>query len=260
MEKYIKSSIIIFLTLFLLFSCKDDDEPRNVQDLRDDFSNLDINAGINDITIESLQEGDFWDMRIIVPESASASNKVPLIISLHGGASIVSQLYKDTECLLEPGFANLDAILISPSSQGYLWMEAVNQHQITAIVDLAKDFLPVDVSRIAITGYSDGGIGSWFFGQHYPDFFSATIPMASMYNSAASSGLVNPMPVPVYVIHGTNDQVFDYTTSSTLIQASIDAGSDITFVTATNLEHYNYCTYAPYLVDAVAWLENSVWN
>lgn len=256
-----KFTVVTLILVLLLASCKDDEpDIRTVSDLRNDFANLTINAGTNDITIESLNEGQFWDMRIIVPESASNTNRVPLIISLHGAANTNSNLYKDTQCLLEPGFENLEAVLISPSSKGYLWFQGASQLQITAIVDLATRYLPVKASKVAITGYSDGAIGAWYYAQHYSDLFSAAIPISGLYNSADSNGVVRPIQTPIYVVHGTADQLFNYDTSATLIQASIDAGSDITFVSATELEHYNSCTYVPYLVDAAAWLEDTVWN
>ena len=103
MAKFVK--YIWFLLLFIL-SCNspnpnfiddqnDDgnviiDLPRTADDVRNDFQNFDFKPGINDVSLESITEGLFWNFRIIVPEEASNLNKKPLIISLHGGAQNVS--------------------------------------------------------------------------------------------------------------------------------------------------------------------------
>lgn len=255
------------LIVTLLISCSKENESndpvdlaRTEADVRADFQNLVINTGINDFTLESNNENFFWNFRIIAPAGASTSNKRPLIISLHGDATIVSDAYKATACLAQPGLEALNAYIVSPSSKGFLWFDAPNQNQIIALVDLMKAYLPIDENKIAVTGYSDGGNGSWFFAQFYPNLFSASIPMASSYNPINSSGVVQKIDIPMYVIHGSEDALFPVEITESYVNSSNAVGSNITFTVAQGLIHTAPCDYVSYLQDAGAWLETEVWN
>lgn len=238
------------------------DLPRTEQDVRNDFQNLNLQPGVNDVQLETLTEGLFWKFRIIVPEGASDTNKKPLIFSLHGSARTVSEdIHKSTNCLIQPATDGiLDAYIISPNSGGQLWYEVNNQIQILALYDLATSYLHVDTTKTAITGYSDGGNGSWFYMQYFPDMFTAAIPMATSYNTVKNDGSIEAIQKPLYVIHGENDQLFPLATTQGYVDASINAGSDITFVVAPGLDHYQPCDYVPYLKDGIEWLINTVWN
>lgn len=262
------SYALIFIFSFLLItgcsSSGDDDippkEPRNAADVREDFSNLAINNGANDLALESLEEGIFWYFRIVQPESASSANKRPLIVDLHGGArNVLADVHKTTSCLIIPGMENLDAYIIRPNSNGYQWYEQFNQVQVQALVDMASQYLHVDTNKIVVMGYSDGGNGSFFFAQFFPDVFSAAIPLASSYDTSNSSGYTK-FDIPIYAFHGEDDQLFDIETTQEYIDGSIDAGSDITFVRVAGLDHYAGCEYQTYMPDVEEWLLNSVWD
>lgn len=260
--------LYLFIGL-LLFNCNKNENfntpknqgPRTADDVRTDFSNLDINPGINDITLESNIENVFWNFRIIVPQNASNTNKKPLIFSLHGGAqNYLPDAHKSTDCLITPGIEGIiDAFVVSPNSNGKLWYDPANQSQILALYDLMTSYLPIDTSKIAITGYSDGGNGSWFYSQYFPSLFSAAIPMATSYNTAKSDGSIEKINIPLYVIHGADDQLFPLATTQEYVNASIAAGSNIQFVVAANLNHYQPCDYVSYLRDAASWLA-TLWN
>ena len=267
---YNSLKIVSFFVLFFLFvSCSSDGDDdtitpvpvRTADDVRADFQNLTINAGVNDLAIESIIPGLFWKFRIIVPVGASSTNKKPLIFRLHGGATNVSNtIHQTTDCLVTPGFQDLDTYIISPNSNGKLWYEEENIVQVLALVDLMTAYLHVDASKRAVMGYSDGGNGAWFFSQYYSGLFSAAIPMATSYAVTSQSGVTHRFAKPIYAIHGENDDLFPLATTQGYIVETVTAGSDVTFVVAPGLEHFNSCTYVPYLQDASDWLVNTVWD
>ncbi len=257
---------------FLLLSCGGGDdgpppdpgpgppEPRSVQDIIDDFNKLTINVGTNDLQLESLVEGMFWNFRIIVPEGATSSNKRPLVVRLHGAAQGGSaSAHKSTECLVEPAFEGKDVFILSPNSNGALWYEQENIVQLLALMDLTTSNLNIDADKVVMTGYSDGGNGSWFYAQYYENLITAAIPMATSYNTMSSSGIVNKINVPLYVIHGSEDDLFPLDITKGFVDESIAAGSDITFVVADGLVHNDPCAYVDELKKAVEWLDTDVW-
>ena len=111
-----------------------------------------------------------------------------------------------------------------------------------------------------VNGYSDGGNGSWYLGETRSNFFSAAIPMASNYASYNPNGTPRVMPIPMYVIHGENDELFSLADIENWVNETNGAGSDITFEIAPDLTHLEPCEYVAYLQNASNWLENYVWE
>lgn len=263
----LKTVSIIFVLLFFVNCGSDEDDGftvapvRTADDVREDFQNLTINAGINDLTLESIVAGQFWKFRIIAPAGASPTNKKPLIFRLHGGATNVSNtIHLTTDCLVSPGFQDVDAYIISPNSNGKLWYEEENIVQVLALVDMMSTYLHIDTNKRVVMGYSDGGNGAWFFSQFYSGLFSAAIPMASSYAVTSQSGVTHQFAKPIYAIHGSDDDLFPLATTQGFIDETVGVGSDVTFVVAPGLEHFNSCAYVSYLQDAADWLVNTVWD
>ena len=113
--------------------------------------------------------------------------------------------------------------------------------------------MKVDPARIAITSYSNGGNGSWFFAEKYPELFSAAIPMASSYRT------LNKIEVPLYVIHGKKDELFEFSLTKKLINIAEERGATITFAVAEELSHFEACSYTDYLKNAAEWLKG-IWK
>jgi len=252
------------LSIIAFVSCSNNDSPSNdsrtYQEVKEDFGSIVFTEGINDISLESTLKNFFWDFRVIIPEGASNTNKRPLIISLHGAAlSLSPDIHKATACLVEPGFNDIEPIIISPNSKGFLWQEDTSQFQILSLLDFALTYLQVDPNKVVITGYSDGGNGTWFYADFYPELFSAAIPMASSHDTSNGLGSYVIYNIPMYVIHGSDDELFSVDLTEGYVNNSINVGSEIEFVIADGLTHNNSCDYVPYLKDAASWLETTVW-
>jgi predicted peptidase len=266
MKNYIHFLFITILCLPLLIGCNKKDEgfenTRSLQDVINDFAQLEFNEGINDISMEGPFSSTVWRFRVIIPEGTSALNKRPLVVCLHGGATIPgSDFHTFTDCLEEPGLINLTPILLCPNSGGGIWYNIPEQEEkVLTLTNLVKQNLPVDLNKVAVMGYSDGGNGAWFYAQYYPNEFSAAIALSSSYNPVRPDNIPVMIDIPIYVIHGENDQLFPLELTQSYINTSIEAGTDIEFVIAEGLEHYNSCSYVPYLLDAATWLQTTVWD
>lgn len=253
---------IIAIT-FISCNSSNDDSPdptnlRTYEDLELDFSAINFTTGNNDISLESLVNSTY-NFRVILPDIDMTNNKRPLIITLHGAAGGDPDAHKTTACYAEPGFEALDAIIISPNGGTLQWPELYNQQMVLTLINLASQFLQVDISKIVVNGYSNGGNGAWFFAETQPSLFSAGIPMASSYNTFNTNGLPRKINVPLYVIHGENDELFPLEQTQEWVTATKDAGSDVTLEVAPGLTHNVPCDYVPYLKNAAAWLQNDVW-
>lgn len=233
--------------------------PLTLEEIEEEFAKLTIETGINDFSIR-IANNQTWDFRIIAPE-VSDNETVPLFVNLHGGAlTLRADAHKGTACLIEPALEDTKAYILSPNSKGLLWYDALNQWQVVNLVDFALKYLNVDSERVVVTGYSDGGNGSWFLSDEYPELFSAGIPMATAYGLSYENGILQRTEIPIYAIQGELDELFPYTNTETYVEQSLDAGSDVTLVQAIGLTHGEPCNYLPYLKDAITWLKTSVWN
>src|SRR6185369_15019054 len=100
------------------------------------------------------------------------------------------------EMLLAPALEDLGAIIVAPDSKGGGWDSAKNDHAVNLLLaDVFKNF-NIDRKRIAVAGFSMGGIGAWNMALKYPDRFSAVIPVAG----APPASLQN-WKLPVFAVH-----------------------------------------------------------
>ncbi|MFD2823275.1 dienelactone hydrolase family protein [Lacinutrix iliipiscaria] len=259
----IKHFLIYLLVTTAFLSCSnnddsDTDNTRTFADLQADFSALTFNPGVNDVTL--LDFNNFtWNFRVVMPDVDFTDNNRPLIVTLHGYSGGAANAHQFTDCYAEPGFEALDAIILSPNGGDQQWFEPYNQEMVLNLTVLAKQYLPVDGSKVVVNGYSDGGNGAWFFSETHPELYSAGIPMASAYGSYEPDGEARVIPIPVYVIHGENDTLFPLENTQEWVDDTILSGSDVTLVVATGLTHTEPCEYTSYLQDAATWLEAEVW-
>lgn len=259
-SKHIFKFLLLFLLIFNCSKSEDSNEPaaRTYTDVQNDFNNLILSTGINDVTLVGVDYA-FWEFRVIIPDVDFTNNKRPLVVTLHGFSGGDSNAHKNTDCYAEAGFAALDAIIISPNNRGLQWFEPYNQAQVITLIDLASDYLEVDTNKIVVNGYSDGGNGAWWYSENYSSIFSAGIPMASAYGSYNSDGSARIISTPTYVIHGENDELFSLENTQNWVNDTSISGSDTTLVIATGLTHTEPCNYTSYLQDASTWLTDVVW-
>lgn len=265
MKKF-KKEVLLLLLFSVILSCSKKNEsaptpdPRTAQDVIDDFLSLDVQPGINDFRLETLVNDVYWNFRVVAPADATIDNLRPLVIDLHGASGGSPSAHQNTECYVETGLQVLDAFIISPNAGFDEWYDSTNQQQVLALIDLAKTYWYINPSQVIVTGYSNGGNGSWFYADYYPELFSAAIPMASSYDPERGTGEVPEIQVPLYVIHGEDDELFPIEVTEAFVDKSRDAGSSIEFVVATGLGHLDVCDYASYLADAATWVQTQIWN
>lgn len=260
---FITASFVLIALCFA--SCNKDESPsppptpRTYQDLENDFADIDISDdGITDVSLQAT-DALVWDVRVISP-GIEDGETYPLVFSLHGAAGGSPTAHQSTACLVEPGLESLGAIIVSPNGYFNYWYEGPNIVQVLTLVNLAKKFWPVDTTKIAVTGYSNGGNGAWFFAETEPEIFSAAIPMASSYNTYDTNGEPRLIDSPLYVIHGEDDALFPVDSTANWVSATQSVGTEVVFVVAPGLTHPEPCEYDSYLQDAALWLQNDIWD
>lgn len=198
-----------------------------------------------------LTNGKKWNYQISIP-TIKEGEKVPLILALHwaGGGNT----YKEySNCLAFPALKFLNAIIIAPSADGGHWVEPMNEEKVITLMKDIKKHWPIEDNKIIVTGYSNGGIGSWHYAKKYPKLFSAAIPMAGYYSA-------EKIDVPLYIIHGEMDELFDVNKVGEDVNGSVALGSKIKYEVLPGLSHYAACSYVDALKRMAVLLQEEVWK
>jgi predicted esterase len=181
----------------------------------------------------------------------------PLAIFLHGaggGGRLLGSTGIVT-CLVARALEPMHPIIVAPvsASSGQWWTEA-DIGFVLGLIDAARERWPVAPEKPLLLGYSNGGIGTWFFARQYPEHFSAAIPMA------ANDTIVGPSPLPVYAISGDKDELFPIADMRRAIGAARAAGQNVSLHEKYRGTHMQACSYVPELEAARVWLTSTVWK
>ena len=181
-------------------------------------------------------------------------DEVPLVLALHYGGEVTPHLSMGfLQSLVVPGLKKLGAVIVAPDCPGDGWTDEASERAVLALLDYAVRNWPIDRRRIVVTGYSLGGIGTWFLAARHPEIFSAAVPMAG--RPVIDAGL----RVPVYAIHGRRDEVIDLEPTRQAIDVLRAEGVNAQLVIVKGATHCETRRFAAPLKGAVEWLRD-VWD
>jgi predicted peptidase len=194
---------------------------------------------------------------IAIPPNYSPSTPVPLILALHFGVGDRDATGAGSDVLqglVGPALAELGAIIVAPDSIRGNWSSPENDKAVNALLDMVIDQYAIDKKRIAVTGYSMGGTGSWHFAEKFPERFSAAIPIASRPPASAAA-----WRLPVLAIHSHDDQVAPFGPVEARIEQLQKAGVNAKMIALGGITHYQVPRFRGALQQAIPWLQE-VWK
>jgi dienelactone hydrolase len=219
-----------------------------------DLSGLSLSPGAHEVELDVPGDGRRW-AEVWLPERVEPRT---LIIMLHGavvkrpdvrGDGARGQTRSLVSCLAVPALASLDPIIIAPRSSDGQWWRRSDTAFVLGLVEAVRRRWPAAGVRSVLTGYSNGGIGTWYFARLYADYFAAAVPMAF------DESIVGESALPIYGIMGTSDEQFDSRRVRAAVQALKAGGADVTLNEKYRGSHYKACSYVPELSEAGRWLE-----
>jgi predicted peptidase len=207
-------------------------------------------AGVYDIQTRLANQaaGRFT---LSLPEAMASA---PLVVVLHY-AGQPTRFYGRPLLtgLIEPALRSLDAVFVAPESLGGQWHEEANEVFVIGLIKQLTALYPIAADRIVVTGYSMGAIGTWHFITHYPELFSAAIPIAGFPNRELRSA------VPVHAFHSAQDELFPLDHLREAASEAQAAGTRLELTETTVNGHFDVNGYAPALARVPEWLEG-VWS
>ena len=195
-----------------------------------------------------VEEGyDFW---LYLPDNYKEAEELPLVMFLHGkslsGDSLEMVLRYGSIHALMKG-RPINAIVVAPQAQ-----QAWEPQRVMALYDWLDDHYKVDTNRFYVLGMSMGGYGSLDVANQYPDRVAAAMAMCG---GASDKELCNLSTLPLWIIHGTADELVPVWWSDRLVD-SIRSCGDTTRLIYDRIEGVNHSRLARvfYLKQTYDWL------
>lgn len=202
--------------------------------------------------------GDSLPYRVHLPAALKAdpgtSQKFPLLVFMHGagerGTNNTSQLlhsvpdildFCDThghtpillapQCPLEVMWFNIPGLIsrgITPEITTRPWEIAME------LIEKTIQTLPVDPSRVYITGISMGGFATWSALVEYPDWFAAAVPVCGGQKPEHAARIGK---VPVWTFHGTLDETVGVNWTRNMAAALEKTGGNVRYTEYPGVGH-----------------------
>lgn len=207
--------------------------------------------GLHHLTLPQAN-GPTISYAISIPAGYSPAKPVPLLLALHfgvGGGDALGAGGDVVDILIGPAFAELGAIIVAPDSVRGNWSTPENEKAVNALLDMVTARYAIDPKKIAVTGYSMGGAGSWHFAEKFPERFSAAIPVAGT-PPPSSAG----WRLPVLAIHSRDDQVSPIGPTEARIAELQKTGRNAKLIAITGITHYEMGRFVEAVQQAVPWL------
>ncbi len=167
------------------------------------------------------QTGKHWGYLQALPADYAETDKdYPLVIFLHGTGECGNGTTELDRVAIHgyPKYADegrdYPFILISPQlDEGKYWGAYIES--LNLFLDHLIDTLRVDKKRIYLTGLSNGGTGTYLWGQANADRFAALIPVCG---AGIRWGVREMLNVPLWAFHGDCDECLDYMESVRMVE------------------------------------------
>lgn len=212
-----------------------------------------LRPGVHELTIRR-EDGIDVNFTLSVPATYSEQAPSPLIVALHYGGEVTPFFGRAVlEELFLPALGELDAVMVAPDSVAGSWTNEVNEEAVMQVVESILASYNVDRQKTLLTGYSMGGIGTWYLAPRNQETFAAALPVSGR-------PIGDPQcAVPFYVIHSQDDQVFSAQPTMEHVEQLKENDCDAQLIVVQGLTHYEVPRFADPLREAIPWIEE-VWG
>ena len=211
--------------------------------------------GIHELTLDNGQR-----YTIAIPAGYTGAEPVPLVMALHYGGTVTPFYGRGLlEGLVEPALRDLGAIIVAPDAAasnagGVAWATPEGETVVLHVMDVIEAEYNIDLGKTLLTGYSMGGMGSWYIGGRNQERFTAVLPMAGR---PQSDSVEIDWMIPMYIIHSRDDELIDVGPTETAVSQLRFHGATIELVIVDGITHYETNRFMEPLRDAIPWIEQA---
>ena len=185
---------------------------------------------------------------------------LPLVVALHYAGKNRDHFGRGVlEGLVEPGLRHVGPIIAAPDAPARGFTDEAAEGAILALLDHLERAYPIDPKRVLVTGFSMGGMGTWYLASRHADRFTAAIPIAGSPRSLGDDGLGAFAALPLHAIHSVDDEVVAIEPTRKAVDELKSKGAPAELTEIEGVTHYNVPGFVHSLRDASKWLER-VWG
>jgi predicted peptidase len=192
---------------------------------------------------------------LTLPEETSEDQTYPLVLALHfagHGSPFYGKLILIE--LVEPALRDLGAIIVAPDCTGPDWTHSKSEKDVLTILNHIHEIYNIDPDRMLITGYSMGGIGTWYLAARHQELFSAALIMAG-----------TPPPniteidwrIPIRIIQSRQDEMMPLQPTETAVQQLISDGKEVDLILLEGVTHFETWRYSAPLRASIPWIQKA---
>ena len=190
------------------------------------------------ITHDHNELGSRGGFSLYVPEYYTPDRAWPLVVALHGGSgngrNFLWSWLRDAR--------SFGAILITPTATGQTWALMGNDSDtpnFTRILKSVRNRFNIDVTRMLLTGLSDGGTFCYVTGLESASPFTHLAPVAATFHPlmAQMADSERMQGLPIFITHGKLDWMFPVEVARHTREALSAAGANVTYREIDDLSH-----------------------
>lgn len=179
---------------------------------------------------------------IYVPEDYTPRRHWPAIVFLNGSGERGTDGVKQTLVGMGPAIGahpeRFECIVIMPQLQpNMVWHQDESVRLALACLEATETEYRIDPNRIALTGLSLGGYGTWYMGALHPERFCALGPVCGGGDPDKARELAK---TPIWAFHGAADPVVPADKSREMVAAVRLAGGDVRYTEFPNMGHNSW--------------------
>lgn len=187
---------------------------RTLKSIRDSYHSI---ANLDSV-YEDRRHPNGLPYHTYVPAALSPRKAYPLVIFLHGQSDLGLHVHKG----FPKGIWSLSAIQTDHPHVLFVprhrtgdddWThDEYRTMVVEALDDLTREFNGdqsspnIDPRRIYLTGFSQGGMGTWDYIKHYPDKFAAASPLSGFFHGPRDESEARAIRhIPIWIFNASND-------------------------------------------------------
>ncbi len=192
-----------------------------------------------------------------IPSSYDKDAASPLVLALHWGGPLYPYIGGDLLTgLVEPALQELGAIIVAPDRSTENWTNPQSEVELLDLLDEIQADYAIDPARTLITGYSIGGMGTWYMGGRNQERFAVAIPLAA---APPPDAVDREWEIPLYIIHGRQDELFPLAETEVVVQQLKAKGAVVELDIVDPATHYQTDRYQEPLRRTIPWIRR-VWE
>jgi predicted peptidase len=194
---------------------------------------------------------------LAIPADFAPDRPAPLVIALHYGGPVTPFFGRGVLAdLVEPALRDLGALIAAPDCPTSAWANPQSEGAVVALLDHLTAAYRIDPARVILTGYSLGGMGTWYIAARHQARFSAAIPVAGQPQPDTADFT---WTTPLYVLHSRHDGFIPLAPTEEVVGRLKEAGARVELVVVEDITHFEVPDFVPHLRAAVPWIKKTAW-